>query len=158
MNELYYPLIGSKCFTITRTYQCVIQFMRWCSWWWTGGSPKHVEPNNEKYRSFIRSVASRWFIYTSYRRFGTTYRSHLHGSSGGSLKTRKFKKCVMLHPNYVPCMWLHQGNSSPSGYHLFKAPTNSKTIARYKQLWQDGWWHRTRMTQLWSRQCGNVVG
>ena len=21
--------------------------MRWCSWWWTGDSPKHVQPNNE---------------------------------------------------------------------------------------------------------------
>ena len=46
------------------TYQCVIQFMRWCSWWWTGDSPKYVEPINGKQRSFKRSVASRWFIYT----------------------------------------------------------------------------------------------
>ena len=29
-----------------RTYQCVIQFLRWCSWWWTGDSPKHAEPIN----------------------------------------------------------------------------------------------------------------
>ena len=30
----------------------------------TGDSPKHIDPNNGKYRSFIRSVAFSCFIYT----------------------------------------------------------------------------------------------
>jgi hypothetical protein len=34
------------------------------SWWWTGDSQKHVQPNKGKWRSFIRRVVSFLFIYT----------------------------------------------------------------------------------------------
>ena len=35
---------------------CAVQLIKRCSWWWTNGSPKHVEPFNEKIRTIHKNL------------------------------------------------------------------------------------------------------
>ena len=35
----------------TGMYQCTVQLIKCCPWWWTNDSPKHVEPFNEKIKT-----------------------------------------------------------------------------------------------------------
>jgi hypothetical protein len=33
-----------------------VQIIKWCSWWWTNDSPKHVEPFNEKIKTIHKNL------------------------------------------------------------------------------------------------------
>ena len=35
---------------------CTVQLIKCCSWWWTNGSPKHVEPFNEKIKTIHKNL------------------------------------------------------------------------------------------------------
>ena len=35
---------------------CILQFIKSCSWWWTNDSPKHVEPINEKIKIIHKNL------------------------------------------------------------------------------------------------------